>query len=366
MLLTYGRIGCIERGNHMRTGLVYDPIYLKHDTGAHPENSSRLVAVMSHLEKTGLLKKVELVPPRIATLDEVVLVHTREYVLSVEKKAKAGGGWLDMDTVVSPDSYNVALYAVGGVITAVEKVMEGKLSSCFALVRPPGHHASASRAAGFCIFNNIAIAARYALKKYNLQRILIVDFDVHHGNGTQDIFYNASNILYFSTHQYPFYPGTGSISETGEGEGQGNIVNIPLPAMSGDEVYLEVFDKVLVPLSRRFQPQLILVSAGYDAHWADQISMMQLTVSGYWQMVATIKKLADELCSSRLVLALEGGYNTESLSACIRATLDVLMGAPIYPGVVDAMGKPPWSGKPAGVDAVIQTVLRVHGLEGKR
>ncbi len=346
----------------MKTGLIYDPIYLQHDTGTHPENAGRLKAVMAHIEKTGTLKKLEVIAPRAATVEEIALVHTEEYVRSIEKKAQGGGGWLDMDTVLSPASYKVALYAAGGALKGVEEVVAGKLSAAFALVRPPGHHASAARAAGFCIFNNVAIAAAYALKKYGLKRVLIVDFDVHHGNGTQDIFYSVPNILYFSTHQYPFYPGTGSVSEAGEGKGQGNIVNVPLPAMSGDEVFLQVFDKILIPLARRFQPQLILVSAGYDAHWADQIAMMQLTVSGFAGMVRVIKSLAEECCGGRVVFSLEGGYNTESLSASVRATLDVLTGEE---DIVDPLGKPAWPGKPAGVDAVIQTALRIHGLEGK-
>lgn len=349
-------------GTVVKTGLVFDPIYLQHETGTHPENAGRVKAVMAHLEKTGMLKKVEMIAPRQATAEEVGLVHTEEYVRSIEKKAQGGGGWLDMDTMLSPASYQVALYAVGGAITGVEEVMEGRLSAAFALVRPPGHHASTASAAGFCIFNNVAIAAKYALKKYDLKRVLIVDFDVHHGNGTQDIFYSAPDILYFSTHQYPFYPGTGNVSEAGEGKGQGNIVNVPLPAMSGDEVFLQVYDKILIPLAKRFQPQLILVSAGYDAHWADEIAMMQLTVSGFAGMVRIVKSLADEYCGSRIVLSLEGGYNTESLSASIRATLDVLAGEK---NVVDPLGKPAWPGKPAGVETIIQTARRIHGLEGK-
>lgn len=344
----------------MKTGLIYDPIYLKHDTGAHPERAARLTAVMAHLEKTGMLTKVEVIRPRPATVAEVALVHDEDYIRSVEAKAKAGGGWLDMDTYLSPASYEVALYAAGGVITGVEKVMEGSLNSAFALVRPPGHHAGVSRAAGFCIFNNVAIAARYALKKYRLERVAIVDFDVHHGNGTQDIFYREPAVLYFSTHQYPFYPGTGRVDEVGEGTGRGHIVNMPLPAMSGDEAFLRAYNEVFVPVASIFKPELVLASAGYDAHWADDISMAQLSVGGYAQIVGMIKKVAEESCQGRTVFALEGGYNTESLSACIKATLEVLLGEK---NIVDPMGKPTWTGKPAGVDAVIQTGRRIHGLE---
>ncbi|MBI4330064.1 MAG: histone deacetylase [Chloroflexi bacterium] len=344
----------------MKVGLIYDPVYLRHDTGAHPENASRLRAVMGHLEKTGMLKRVEAIKPRPATVEEIALVHDPDYVRSVARKAENGGGWLDMDTYLSPASYEVALYAAGGVITGVEKVMEGVLSSAFALVRPPGHHAGVARASGFCIFNNVAVAARYALKKYQLKRIVVADFDVHHGNGTQDIFYQDPSILYFSTHQYPFYPGTGAVDEAGEGMGVGNIVNVPLPAMSGDDVFLRAYSEVFVPAASRFRPELVLVSAGYDAHWADSISMTQLTVGGYVQIVRLIKGVADEHCQGRMALALEGGYNTESLSACVKATLEVLMGDK---EVADPMGKPSWTGKPAGADAVIQTARRIHGLE---
>ncbi len=345
----------------MKPGLVYDPIYLKHDTGSHPENASRLKAVMSHLEKSGILGRLEVVKPRAATVDEVALVHDRRYVDSVAQKAQAGGGWLDMDTYLSPNSYEVALFAVGGVTTAVEKVMEGGPESAFALVRPPGHHAGADRAAGFCIFNNVAVAAAYALKKYGLQKVLIVDFDVHHGNGTQDIFYREPRVLYFSTHQYPFYPGTGGVDEAGEGGG--NVVNVPLPASSGDEDFLRAYSDVFLPVALRFQPDLVLVSAGYDAHWKDDISMMRLTVSGYAQIVSMVKRVAGECCGGKMAFTLEGGYNLESLPACVKATFEVLLGDK---NISDPLGKPAGGERSAGVDAVVQTARRIHGLEGSR
>lgn len=345
----------------MKTGLIYDPVYLNHDTGTHPENAGRLTAVMAHLESTGTLKKVEVIRPRIATIEEIALAHDEKYIRSIETKAKTGGGWLDMDTYISPASYEVARYAAGGVITALEKVMDGSLSCAFALVRPPGHHAGVSRGAGFCIFNNVAIAARYALSKFGLNRILIADFDVHHGNGTQDIFYADPKVLYFSTHQYPFYPGTGSVDEVGDG--QGNIVNVSLPANSGDEVFLRAYHDVFGPVASRFRPELVLVSAGYDAHWADDIAMMQLTVTGYAQIVGMIRKVAVEFCQGRMVFALEGGYSPESLPACVKATLEVLLGER---NILDPLGKPSWSGKDSGADTVIETARRIHGLEGKQ
>ena len=304
----------------MTAGLVYDPIYLEHDTGQHVENASRLVSVMSHLEETGTVKQLDLLRPRAATMEELALVHTPGYIAHVESFAKGGGGWLDADTVVSPASYDVALFAAGGLINAVDAVMSGKLESAFALVRPPGHHATHDQAMGFCLFNNIAVAARQAIASYGLERILIVDFDVHHGNATQDTFYDDPHVLYFSTHQYPFYPGSGHIDEIGAGAGMGFTVNVPLSAWCGDEEYLQVFEEILIPVARRFRPQLIMVSAGYDAHWADPIALMQLSVSGYSQMALIIKGLAQELCQGRIIITLEGGYHLQALACSIRAT----------------------------------------------
>ncbi|MFC2042402.1 histone deacetylase, partial [Chloroflexota bacterium] len=192
----------------MEVGFVYDPIYLKHDTGQHVENIHRLEAIMAHLEQTGLKKQLTPIKPRAATLEEVSQVHHKQYISDIEETASRGGGWLDPDTVVSADSYKVALYAAGGAIKATEAVMKGKVNSAFALVRPPGHHAASRRAMGFCLFNNVAIAAKYALAKFNLESILIIDFDVHHGNGTQEVFYDNPQVLYISTHQSNHYPGT--------------------------------------------------------------------------------------------------------------------------------------------------------------
>ena len=204
----------------MKAGMVYDPIYLEHDTGDHVENSQRLVAAMSYLKETGIEEKLTCLPSRPALLEELAMIHTTEYISYVKSKAEKGGGWLDLDTVISQKSYEAALYAAGGLMVAVEAVMKEEADNAFAQVRPPGHHAIRDRAKGFCIFNNMAIAAGFALNKFSLNRILIADFDVHHGNGTQDAFYADPKILYFSTHQYPFYPGTGWVDETGTNEGK--------------------------------------------------------------------------------------------------------------------------------------------------
>jgi acetoin utilization deacetylase AcuC-like enzyme len=347
----------------MEVGYVYDSVYLEHDTGQHPENAARLEAVMSRLEESSLKKRLYHIPPRPATIEELALVHHEEYIAYIQAVAKKGGGWLDPDTVVSPGSYKAALYAAGGLIKATEVVMtEG--GSAYGLVRPPGHHATATQAMGFCLFNNVAIAARYALKRFNLGRIAIIDFDVHHGNGTQDTFYGDPKVLYISTHEFPLYPGTGGLEETGIGEAKGTTVNIPLPAGSGDGEYLQVFDEVIVPVVKRFSPELILVSAGYDGHWSDRLAMMDLSVTGYAQMAGIIKGLADELCRGHLVLTLEGGYPLAALAASVKATFDVLLGEK---DIDDPLGHPPSGFKLRGFEtpdiaSLVKSLKRIHKL----
>ena len=343
----------------MKVGLVYDPIYLKHDTGGHVENAARLEAIISHLEETGLKKQLTPIKPRAASVEELALVHTKQHISHIQDVAGKGGGWLDADTVMSPDSYEVALYAAGGVIAAAEAVMEGKVNSAFALVRPPGHHATPHHAMGFCLFNNIAIAAEHALARYKLERILIIDFDVHHGNGTQEIFYDRPEVMYISTHEYPFYPGTGSVGETGRGSAKGTTVNIPLPAGCGDNEYLLVFEQVITPAAKRFKPQLVLVSAGYDAHWADELALMQLSVSGFGEMARAIRGLANELCEGRLVFTLEGGYHLSALAASIKATFDVLLGKTSSD---DPLGQSPRSAAAPKIDRLLTAIKEVHAL----
>ena len=343
----------------MKVGLVYDPIYLKHDTGRHVESAVRLVEVHRLLDEVDLTQKLIALPAKPAKDAELLLVHSPQHISRIKDTAERGGGWLDPDTVMSPASYEVALYAAGGVIEAVEAVVNGGLNSAFALVRPPGHHATYHRAMGFCLFNNIAIGAKYALNTLKLDRILIADFDVHHGNGTQETFYADPQVLYFSTHQYPFYPGTGAVEESGVGEGEGATVNVPLPAWCGDEQYLTVFEEILAPLAQRFRPQLVLVSAGYDPHWADQISLMQLSVAGFAQITTILARLAGELCSGRIVFTLEGGYNTKALANSIKATLEVLLGRT---EIDDPLGKSAYGGRAPDIKALLGEVKRVHHL----
>ena len=341
----------------MKVGFVYDPVYLKHDTGHHPENAQRLEAIISHLEQTGLTQQLTPIQPRPATVEELSLVHHEPYITRIREAAQRGGGWLDVDTVMSTDSYDAALYAAGGIIKATEAVSNGEVNSAFALVRPPGHHTTSRRAMGFCLFNNLAIAAKYALTRY--ERILIVDFDVHHGNSSQEVFYHNPQALYISTHQYPHYPGTGSIEETGRGTARGTTINIPLPGGSGDAEYQQVFAQIIAPAAKRFGPQLILVSAGYDAHWADELAMMQVSTTGFAQMVKIIKELADELCHGRLVFSLEGGYNLTALATSVKATFDVLLG---NPNIEDPLGQTPYLWATPSIAPLIKAIKEIHNL----
>jgi len=343
----------------MNVGYVYDPVYLKHDTGYHPENAQRLEAIMAHLEETGLLKQLTPIRPRPATTEELEYVHQASYVSRIQDAASRGGGWLDGDTVMSPDSYDASLYAAGGAIEATDAVISGRTNSAFALVRPPGHHATAMAAMGFCLFNNIAIAAQHALKKHKMKKVAIIDFDVHHGNGTQEAFYNNPQALYISTHQYPHYPGTGTVGETGSGAAEGTTVNIPLPSGSGDEEYRRVFEQIVVPMVRHFRPELILVSAGYDLHWKDRLAMMEVSTAGFAEVIRTIKGLADELCHGKIVITLEGGYNLKALATSVKATFDVLLG---NSDIEDPLGQPERRRTAPDITPLIKAIKERHNL----
>ncbi len=343
----------------MKVGLVYDPIYLQHDTGQHVENAGRLEAIISHLNQTGLTRELVSIKPRAASVEELSLVHDRRYISHIRDVAGRGGGWLDADTVMSADSYEAAVYAAGGVISATEAVITGEVASAFALVRPPGHHATPRRAMGFCLFNNVAVATEYALGKYGLERIAIVDFDVHHGNGTQDIFGDSPEVLYVSTHQYPHYPGTGHIEEVSSGVARGTKVNVPLPAGCGDNEYLSVFEQIIAPVVKRFKPQLILVSAGYDPHWADELAMMQVTTTGFAQMVRIIRELADGFCRGHVVISLEGGYHHQALACSVKATFDVLLGKA---DVDDPLGQSPRTYRVPSIDPLLKRLKEIHAL----
>lgn len=298
------------------TGIVIGDIFKEHKTGAfHPEKPERLDAILEGIQKNGIHKELFQIDFGKADVNDIAEIHTREYISRVEESCRCGASFIDSaDTAISPKSYEVALYAVGGVISAVDAVVQKKVKNAFCAVRPPGHHAEASLALGFCLFNNVAIAARYIQKKYNLEKILIIDWDVHHGNGTQNAFYSDSSVLYFSIHQSPHYPGSGMQNETGSAEGEGFTINYPVPAGYGDSEYVEIFQRVVVPASHSFKPHFVLISCGFDPHMNDPLSGMRLTEKGFGKLTKIVKKIADEFCEGRLVSILEGGYDYDGIS----------------------------------------------------
>ena len=312
----------------MTTGFIYDPAYLRHDTGpGHPESPARLTATMNLLEKQpwfGGLRRLDPGPCDPALIEAI---HHPGYIARVEKACRDGDRYLDsMDTAICSESYDIALLAAGGLVKLADAIMEGDIRNGFALVRPPGHHAEKETAMGFCLFNNVAILARYLQKRYDLEKILILDWDVHHGNGTQHSFYDDPSVLYISTHQYPYYPGSGAESETGTGRGEGFTLNCPMPAGSGDKDYEAVFTGRILPRIDEFKPDFIIVSAGFDAHTGDPLAQMNLSTEFFGWMTARMMEKADACCDGRLVSALEGGYDLSDLAASVAEHLRVLMG----------------------------------------
>jgi acetoin utilization deacetylase AcuC-like enzyme len=306
------------------TGLVYDEAFLLHRAPyGHPENPGRLTAIWKRLREDGLADRCRRVPARKATRDELLAVHTPEHVDRVEATAHREFAQLDPDTYTSRHSAAAADLAAGALIDLVEAVLSGALCNGFALVRPPGHHAEEDRAMGFCLFNNVAIAAR-AARRSGIRRIAIVDWDLHHGNGTQHTFEEDPDLLYFSTHQFPFYPGTGAIREVGRGPARGRTVNVAWPAGMGDAEYLAAFDRLLLPIAEAFDPEIVLVSCGFDAAAGDLLGGMCLSADGYAAMARRVCSLA----GGRVVLALEGGYNLDAISGAAAACTAVLLGDP--------------------------------------
>jgi acetoin utilization deacetylase AcuC-like enzyme len=337
---------------------VYDPIYLEHDLPGHPEHAGRLRHILQVLDGEGVLPRLQLLAPREATIEELERVHTPYLVEQVKRVAEAGGGGLDADTYVSRRSFDAALMAAGGVVRAVEAVQSGEIDNGFALVRPPGHHATPMRSMGFCLFNNVAVAARAALADGGADRVLIVDFDVHHGNGTEDIFAGDPDVLYVSTHQYPYYPGTGDWVEVGHGAGEGTVLDVPLSAGVGDAGYAQILAELAWPVAERFQPDLILVSAGYDAHWNDPLAQMNLSLTGYANLTRDLIDMADHLCDGRIVFTLEGGYQLDVLAYGVLNAFYAMLGEDT---IADPFGPPPGPGRP--VDALVSRLRRLHGLD---
>lgn len=314
-------------------GVVSDPLFMQHDTGPyHPEQPLRSQYV--HTVFTGKDPDLVMVQPVPASPGDIMLNHGRRYVELVKNACCGSYTHLDADTVCSEDSYSTALYAAGSVMELVRLALSGEIEAGFAAVRPPGHHATADRAMGFCLFNNVAIAARAALSACGPKKVLIADFDVHHGNGTQESFWRDRDVLYFSTHQHPFYPGTGRIGEAGAGKGEGFTVNCPLRGGKNDEQMVSVYRRVLIPVIRSFSPGLILVSAGFDGHGMDSIGGMRMTAGGFACIAGLIRDAARE-AGCPVVYALEGGYNLNALRDSVRAVIDVMKGGDV-PVIRDA------------------------------
>jgi len=309
------------------TGIVKDCRYLRHGTEfSHPETPQRLASIYEMLDNPDMGWKFIGIDAREATREEIERVHLPAYIDRIAATAGEKLFMLDPDTVTTAESYDVARLAAGGVINAIDGVVSGHADNAFALVRPPGHHAQAAVAAGFCIFNNIAIGARDAIARHGMERVLIVDWDLHHGNGTQEAFYEDPQVLYLSTHQSPGYPGTGAMSELGRGPGLGYTLNIPLRGGAGDALYVRLFRDILSPVAQAFRPEIILVSAGFDTYVGDPLGEMRVTPEGFACLTRVLLNLAEATCGGRLALVLEGGYHIQGLTKCVRAVLLELLG----------------------------------------
>jgi acetoin utilization deacetylase AcuC-like enzyme len=309
----------------MTTALIYDPVYLAHETGHHPECPDRLKAIVSALDADeSLMARVERRAPSPAADEDILRCHSARLIDQLRGLCERGVPFVDLDTIISPESYMVARLAAGAAITGVDHVFGGGGTNAFAIVRPPGHHATADRAMGFCLFNSAAIGARYAQAKYAAERALIIDWDVHHGNGTQDIFYKDPSVFYFSTHQFPYYPGTGAKGETGDGKGEGTTLNIPLPAHTSAASHREAFREALKTIEKRFPPDLVIISAGFDSRRGDPLGNLLLEDRDFAEMTKEVMGLAERTASGRVVSILEGGYNLDTLGESVRAHVEAL------------------------------------------
>ena len=310
-----------------RTGLVLSAAFAEHLTGAgHPERPDRTAAIVERLTADGLLARARVIEPRLATDDDILRCHTAAYLKIVKEDVAEGVQRLSTgDTPLSANSLDTARLAAGGVLAAVDAVMAGAVANAFAVVRPPGHHATPTRGMGFCLFNNVAIAARYAQAKHGVKRVLIADWDVHHGNGTQDIFYADGSVFFFDTHQHPLYPGTGQATETGDGAGEGRTLNCPFAAGAGRAEVVGVFRERLVPAADAFKPEFVLVSAGFDSRIDDPLGGFRLTDADFVELTGIVKEIAARHAGGRLVSTLEGGYNLAGLAAAAASHVQALM-----------------------------------------
>ena len=342
--------------SNKRTGLIYDDRYLDHDTGVqtvvtmrdgsfqlgpepHPSSVYITQRIKQFLDGSGLTAKMKHIVARAADEEELAAYHTREFIAGVRKHIEGGlskGDWgeIEIDTPLSKGSFDAALFAAGGAMNAVQAVMSGEVGNAYALLRPPGHHALSNRAMGFCIFNNAVIAAHYARNVYGLERIMIVDWDVHHGNGTQDAFYSDPGVLFVSLHQQDWYPKlSGELDQVGTGAGAGFTVNIPLPAGTGDRGYRAAFEQLVIPIGLRYRPELIIISAGQDANWLDPLAQMMVTQSGFRKMSELVLGLSEDVCEGKLILLQEGGYSAAYVPYCTVAAVEPLLDVDL--GIID-------------------------------
>jgi acetoin utilization deacetylase AcuC-like enzyme len=305
-----------------KAGYLIDDRFRRHETGSHhPESPDRLTPLQRALDSSGVSRRWRRIEPRPASPGQVERIHRGTHIERVRRASEMAPSLLDMDTPVSSASFETALLAAGGVLACADAVCSGEITRAFAFVRPPGHHAEPDRAMGFCLFNNVALAAAHLRAEHDLKRIAIVDFDVHHGNGTQACFYGDPGVLFISTHQFPFYPGTGAFHEVGADEGWGATVNFPLPAGSGDGVMVPVYARIISAVLDQYQPQFVLVSAGFDAFFGDPLGGLKVTAAGFGSIAASLLKTADRCCDGKICFVLEGGYNLIGLEECTKAVL---------------------------------------------
>ncbi len=314
----------------MQTGIVSHPRYLDHIAGpGHVESPERLRVIYQRLNQEDIRDKLAHIEPREASEHELSWNHTEDHIERIKQTAEVPFSQLDPDTGTCEHSYEAAILAVGGVFSAMDAITNGDVDNAFALVRPPGHHAEADRAMGFCLFNNVALGAHYGRKILGLERIMIVDWDLHHGNGTQRSFYQDPSVLYLSTHQYPYYPGTGAVGQVGAGEGRGFTVNIPLGAGAGDMDFAAIYNHLVAPVAKAFAPGFILVSAGFDIYYRDPLGGMDVTEKGFSYLARVLLGLASELCQGRILFCLEGGYSLEGLKGGVYAVVKEMLGESI-------------------------------------
>ncbi len=345
----------------MTTAYVTHPRYVEHDLAGHPEHAGRIRSVWTQMETSGLARRVKLLEAEPVAEEWVQSVHTRDYVelLRWIDDTRQQRVHLDADTYAGPNAYEIARLSAGGVVMAVDEVLSGRAQNGLAAVRPPGHHAMPNQAMGFCILGNVPIATRYGQKTHGVERVMIVDYDVHHGNGTEAMFYEDPGVLFISTHQSPFYPGTGAVTDIGRGEGKGFTINIPLTAGHGDQSYRALYERILWPAAERFKPELVLVSAGFDSHWIDPIAGMRLSLMGYAHLTRELIRMAHQFCGGKIVFAMEGGYNLEALSHGIVNIIHALLGEET---VSDPLG-PPRNDRPEpDVQPLIDKLKQIHGL----